>query len=105
MRSKLLIMAGSMTLLVVALIFGVNMCTQAGAKQQQATEQAGAEAAEQAEQAGAGDDGAADIPNPTKGGVRNVNKNLQKMKQGMQKTMDRRPGRLDKAIEGSNAGQ
>lgn len=93
MRVKLLFLAASLVLIVLALIFGADMCTKVGKQQQRATEKAGEEAA-----------GSAERPNPTEGGVQNVNQNLRKMKKGMQDQMDERGDRLDDRINRS-AGQ
>lgn len=86
MNLKALVLAASLALVVVGVIFGTDMCAQVGQTQQTSTETAGQEAVE-----------GTDVQSPTEGGVRNVNENLRNMKKDMQKTMDQRPERLDRA--------
>jgi hypothetical protein len=94
MRIKLVFLAGSLAAFVVAIFFGADQCAKIGKTQQQVTVEAGEEASEDLQ-----------VPNPTEGGVQNVNQNLREMKSGMQEQMNQRRDSLDRRIERSGSGE
>lgn len=90
MRVKLVFLAASLALVVTALVFGADTCAQIGTQQQNVAEQ-GAQQPEDGQK----------VEDPRRDGVQNVNRNLGKMKSGMQEQMNQRRDQLDERIEGS----